>query len=258
MRTATINCYNTNKIFVQPSPTLTSSEAPILSAHNYLETARLLHTTSVRFDIDANATETDEAQSDNSASIRSHFESFEKDFTFFVERAQRTEKVVEKDYVKIFDHFTKLVEELEAIDAMKRDNVKVNLSIFTGTLLRCCGKLMYETPEKVRELLAGNLWQFTKEKKIPLDITHYNSLIRVLNENQTVFDPQNLLDEISATDLTPDRVTYQRLFQLYYILASDSLGILGWRISSELVLSCLPSNSTQLSRIKNCFHHGFC
>lgn len=135
-------------------------------------------------------------------------------FSRFEEKCQIQERVNEKEFVKVFDTLTRTVERIEGLNQMTKD-VMVNLSLLAAILIRCCGKLMSETPEKARELLAGNLWQYIKEKKIPLDISHYNSLIRVLNENQTNYDPEKMLEEMHSSQLTPDRVTYQRLIHQY-------------------------------------------
>lgn len=132
----------------------------------------------------------------------------------FEERCQRIERVVEKDFVKTFNNLTRIIEELEKKGKFN-DEAKVDLSMMMAVLLRCCGKLMSDNPPKIRELLAGNVWEFTKQKNLPYDISHYNSLIRVLNENQTNFDPQKILDEMVSANISPDRVTYQRLINQY-------------------------------------------
>lgn len=143
----------------------------------------------------------------------------EDSFSRFETRIQQSERVNERDFVRTFDLYTQAVEQLES-DGTLDEKSKVDLSLMAAILMRCCGKLMYDTSPKVRELLAGNLWQFIKEKNISLDISHYNSLIRVLNENNTFSDPQKILEEISAAGLKPDRVTYQRLIHQYCIQAN--------------------------------------
>lgn len=137
-------------------------------------------------------------------------------FSRFETKIQQSERVNERDFVRTFDLFTRVVQELGSQNGVDI-NTRVDLTLMAAVLLRCCGKLMYDTPVKVRELLAGNLWTFLKEKAIALDISHYNSLIRVINENHTISDPQKILDEITAAGLTADRVTYQRLIHHYCI-----------------------------------------
>lgn len=131
----------------------------------------------------------------------------ERDFARFEENCQRMERVVERDLVRTFEKFTKAAEDLE----------KKNLGTLSGVLIRCCGRIMMDTPPKTREILADQVWQYIKEKGIPLDTSIYNSLIKILNENRTFVDPQKLLDEMKAANLVPDRVTYQRLIHQYCI-----------------------------------------
>lgn len=150
---------------------------------------------------------------ESSAPLRS-IKSLEQIFDRFEERCQRTDRVLEKDFVKTFDFMTKTVEKLQQHNLLT-DDALVSISIISGALLRCCGNLMTDSPNKHRELLAGNLWQYMKEKNIPLDISHYNSLLRILNENEANYDPKKLMEEIEATNLTPDRITYQRLIHQY-------------------------------------------
>lgn len=135
-------------------------------------------------------------------------------FLKFEQRVQNSERVNERDFVKTFDLFTKTVEKLKAEGSLN-DQAHSDLALMASILLRCCGKLMYDTSPKTRELLAGNLWQFLKEKKMKLDLSHYNSLLRVLNENQTNFDPQKIIQEMSDSGIEPDRITYQRLIHQY-------------------------------------------
>lgn len=109
-------------------------------------------------------------------------------------------------------------------------------------LMRFCGKLMHDTPPKVRESLTGTLWKTIKEKDVTLNISHFNSLIRVLNENNTVSDPQKILEEISAAGLEPDRVTYRRLIHQYCIQANSDGAM-------TLLLKFMSSNSIEPSGV---------
>lgn len=153
-------------------------------------------------------------ETSNARKAENAIHSLEQLFSRFEEKCQLQERVNEKEFVKVFDSLTRTVEKLQNFDHMTKD-IMVNLSLLAAILIRCCGKLMSDTPEKARELLAGNLWQYLKEKKVPLDISHYNSLIRVLNENHTNYDPEKMLEEMASSQLTPDRVTYQRLIHQY-------------------------------------------
>lgn len=156
----------------------------------------------------------DENKLNDDRSYHGRIDKLERAMNRFEEKCQRVERVDQVDFVKIFDLYTKTIESLET-NGPTVPEVKVNLALLAGMLLRCCGRLMYESDQKTRELLAGNLWHFIKVKKIPADTAHYNSLIRVLNENSTDFDPEKILNEMSMNNLTPDRVTYQRLIHRY-------------------------------------------
>lgn len=138
----------------------------------------------------------------------------ERAFARFEDRCQQKEEVSETSFVDVFTTLNKIVTRLEEAGNMS-DRFKSDISLHLTTLLRCCGKLMMSTPVKIRELHAGNLWTYIKDKNFPVDTSMYNCLIKALNENNTEFDPQKILDELSAADLTPDRVTYQRLIHQY-------------------------------------------
>lgn len=148
-----------------------------------------------------------EATSAAFASTMNVSRDLERSFTHFELRAQRSERVIERDYVKTFDKFTKATQKHSSPQDIN------NISLYMAILLRSCGSLMLDTPPKGRELLADNLWTFIKENNLPIDISHYNSLIKILNENGTNFDPTTMLEEIKAANLTPDRITYQRLIE---------------------------------------------
>lgn len=135
-------------------------------------------------------------------------------FSRFESICTRKDRVSELEFVRIFNALTLAVERLGPPNDRNSDHYS-KISAIAGTLLRSCGKSMVSTTEKARELLAGNLWTYIKEKQIPIDISHYNSLIRTLNENNTNFEPKTLLNEINKANLKPDRITYQRLIHQY-------------------------------------------
>jgi len=47
--------------------------------------------------------------------------------------------------------------------------------------------------------------------EVPMDISHYNALLRVYLENEYKFNPTEFLLDLSSKGLEPNRVTYQRL-----------------------------------------------
>lgn len=50
---------------------------------------------------------------------------------------------------------------------------------------------------------------------IPLDISHYNTLLRVYLENEHKFSPTEFLADLEKSGIEPNRVTYQRLLTRY-------------------------------------------
>lgn len=51
--------------------------------------------------------------------------------------------------------------------------------------------------------------------EIPMDISHYNALLRVYLENEHDFSPAEFLQELDKKGVEPNRVTYQRLITRY-------------------------------------------
>ncbi|KAL1463787.1 hypothetical protein WDU94_015500 [Cyamophila willieti] len=82
-------------------------------------------------------------------------------------------------------------------------------------LIRCCGNLLPEEIPANRTQLVQTLWQTFENLKIPLDISHYNALLRVHLENEHTFSPTDFLAELETKRIEPNRVTYQRLISKY-------------------------------------------
>lgn len=154
-------------------------------------------------------TTTDEARD-----VRKQVELLNQRFSDFENSCMQYERAEEAEFARTFNQLTKLV---EVLGPPSSENARTysNVSLISASLLRSCGRLMPDTNEKARELLAGNVWQFIKEKQLPISTSHYNSLIRALNENHSTYDPQKMLEEMEAAGHTPDQVTYQRLIEQY-------------------------------------------
>ncbi|CAL4063698.1 unnamed protein product, partial [Meganyctiphanes norvegica] len=82
-------------------------------------------------------------------------------------------------------------------------------------LIRCCGSVLPEVVPEERTKLVQNLWTTLIQLKVPLDISHYNALLRVYVENEHKFSPLELLAELEQRDIKPNRVTSQRLIERY-------------------------------------------
>ncbi|CAG9578979.1 unnamed protein product [Danaus chrysippus] len=82
-------------------------------------------------------------------------------------------------------------------------------------VIRCCGELVPEELPQQRTLLVQKIWNVLTERGIPMDVSHYNALLRVYIENEHPFSPAQFLDEMEKKGLQPNRVTYQRLMWRY-------------------------------------------
>lgn len=82
-------------------------------------------------------------------------------------------------------------------------------------VIRCCGELVPEELPEQRTLLVQKIWSVLTERGIPMDVSHYNALLRVYIENEHPFSPAQLLEELEKKGLQPNRVTYQRLMWRY-------------------------------------------
>ncbi|KAK7483552.1 hypothetical protein BaRGS_00025226, partial [Batillaria attramentaria] len=78
-------------------------------------------------------------------------------------------------------------------------------------LLRLYGSYLFDEPPSARLKLAEELWEKYKELGIPLDVTHYNTLLGVYIQNGQKFSPSEFLANMEANGVKPNRVTYQRL-----------------------------------------------
>ncbi|XP_068242472.1 LOW QUALITY PROTEIN: leucine-rich PPR motif-containing protein, mitochondrial-like [Palaemon carinicauda] len=82
-------------------------------------------------------------------------------------------------------------------------------------LLRCLGSLLTEELPEVRNKLVQEVWDTLIRFSIPLDISHYNTLLRVYIENGHEFSPIEFLSALENAGIEPNRVTYQRLILRY-------------------------------------------
>ncbi|KAK9707701.1 Pentacotripeptide-repeat region of PRORP [Popillia japonica] len=82
-------------------------------------------------------------------------------------------------------------------------------------VIRCCGNLVPEEQPEVRTKLVQEIWNTLKKLNVPMDISHYNALLRVYLENEHEFSPTEFLAELESRGIDPNRVTYQRLIARY-------------------------------------------
>uniref|UniRef100_W4VRN5 Putative bicoid mrna stability factor n=1 Tax=Corethrella appendiculata TaxID=1370023 RepID=W4VRN5_9DIPT len=82
-------------------------------------------------------------------------------------------------------------------------------------VIRCCGNLVPEELPEVRTTLVQEIWKTLNNLNIPMDISHYNALLRVYLENEYQFSPTEFLADLEAKGIEPNRVTFQRLISRY-------------------------------------------
>lgn len=73
-------------------------------------------------------------------------------------------------------------------------------------LIRCCGGLVPEEPPAARTKLAKDIWKMLESFGVPLDISHYNALLRVYLENEHSFNPMKFLAMLEEKAIQPNRV----------------------------------------------------
>lgn len=82
-------------------------------------------------------------------------------------------------------------------------------------IIRCCGNLVPEETPEFRTQLVNEIWNTFEKLGVPVDISHYNALLRVYLENEHHFSPTEFLANLSKKGVEPNRVTYQRLIAGY-------------------------------------------
>lgn len=82
-------------------------------------------------------------------------------------------------------------------------------------IIRCCGNLIPEESPEIRTRLIQEIWKTLDNIGVPMDISHYNALLRVYLENEHSFSPTEFLANLEHKGLEPNRVTYQRLIARY-------------------------------------------
>ncbi|XP_044733810.1 leucine-rich PPR motif-containing protein, mitochondrial [Chrysoperla carnea] len=82
-------------------------------------------------------------------------------------------------------------------------------------IIRCCGNLVPEEQPEIRTKLVQEIWKTLNKLNVPMDVSHYNALLRVYLENEYEFSPVEFLAELEKQGIEPNRVTYQRLISRY-------------------------------------------
>lgn len=72
-------------------------------------------------------------------------------------------------------------------------------------IIRCCGSLVPEELPEERTRLVQQIWKSLTSRGVPMDISHYNALLRVYIENEHDFSPSDFLKELEEKGLEPNR-----------------------------------------------------
>lgn len=98
------------------------------------------------------------------------------------------------------------------------DEIRTNKSATSSQsllVIRCCGNLVPEELPEIRTSLVKEIWRTLDNLNVPMDISHYNALLRVYLENEHQFSPTEFLADLQSKGVEPNRVTYQRLISRY-------------------------------------------
>jgi len=77
--------------------------------------------------------------------------------------------------------------------------------------IRLCGSTLDQEMPSVRSGMVSKIWSMLQTKKIPTTVVHYNALLRVHLENGHKFSPEQVLEDMTAQGVTPDKETFQCL-----------------------------------------------
>ncbi|XP_065220787.1 leucine-rich PPR motif-containing protein, mitochondrial-like [Planococcus citri] len=100
--------------------------------------------------------------------------------------------------------------------------IKLNRSASSAQsamIIRCCGNLISEESPEKRTELVQEIWNILEKLGVPLDVSHYNALLKVYLENEYQWTPTEILADLERKGFEPNRVTYQRFVSRYCQLA---------------------------------------
>jgi len=143
---------------------------------------------------------------------------------------------------------TELEEAFNSIKGTRKATASQSLMI-----IRCCGNLVPEETPEQRTKLVEEIWKTFQKLGVPLDISHYNALLKVYLENEHKFSPAEFLAKLEANGIEPNRVTYQRLIA-GFCQQGDIAGatqILGFMKDKQIPVSEGVFNALILGHSKN-------
>ncbi|CAH1737969.1 unnamed protein product [Aphis gossypii] len=164
---------------------------------------------------------------------------------------------------KIDDYIKKLDFDLRRVGRISKREIEeiLNEIVITKTatpsqslmVLRCCGSLVPDELPENRTILVQKIWQAINEIGVPLDISHYNTLLKVYLENNYKFSPTEFLEDLEKKGITPNRVTFQHLIT-GYCQNGDIAGasrILEYMRDKELPINKIVFNALVMGHSQN-------
>lgn len=87
--------------------------------------------------------------------------------------------------------------ELNEILALLRRDPLVDIDAIE--VLKCCGS------EHIQQThVLDDIWTELKLKSVPLNVQHYNALLRIYIQKEKIFSPRALFDEIIGRGMNPN------------------------------------------------------
>ena len=105
-----------------------------------------------------------------------------------------------------------------------------------------------DCPGAQRQKIADEIWGIMQaDTSFKMDISHYNTLLRVYLDNAKDFSPQDILTELASNELAPNRVTYQHLIAKFCQVNIFFLKHVKWKLFyllNDIILNHLEFTET--------------
>ncbi|CAF4265213.1 unnamed protein product [Rotaria sp. Silwood2] len=101
--------------------------------------------------------------------------------------------------------------------AMRKAAVELDAINSTQALLliRCTGSLLISELPHQRQQVLDHMINIFKQKHVTFDVTHYNSYMRVSLQNNHLFDPMKILEEMKKLNIAPNLTSFRLLSECY-------------------------------------------
>lgn len=101
--------------------------------------------------------------------------------------------------------------------AMRKAAVELDTINSTQALLliRSTGSLLVSELPRQRQTVLDHMMNVFKQKHVTFDVTHYNSYMRVSLQNNHLFDPLKMLEEMKNMNIAPNITSFRLLIECY-------------------------------------------